>query len=560
MLNLRKKYRNLKRAREILAVLARFGLSYFLDLPAIEKYLNLSRKFFRTEAIETKIEKLTLPKRVRLALEALGPTFIKFGQILSTRPDLIPREFVDELSFLQDEVPAFSYEEAAKIISSEFGQNVDELFLTFDQVPVAAASLSQVHKAVLRTGETVAVKIQRPNIKEIIENDLAILYDLAKFVEKRLTKGYLYQPAEIVNVFSQNLRRELDFLGEGRNLDKFNENFKDIPSIHFPKVYWQLTSAKILTMEFIDGVKISKVAADKSLTFDKKTIAMRGADAVLKQIFEDGFFHGDPHPGNIFILPGNEIAFLDCGLVGKLDKANKALIADQLIGVIKNDADKIISTWQEMDIISQDSDLKGIKARLESFLDKYVNMPLKSLKIGEIFEEFLDIITCCQVRVPTDFVLLSKAMVTIESIGRQLDGDFNLVEHARPFAEKLLQKKLEPKEILARSQILAGNYLKLAESFPDEWRWLLRTLRRGELSFHISHKNLEKLSMEIDQASNRLSFSLIIAALIVGSSFIMNTSRGPFILGYPVLGVAGYIIAGVFGIGLIISIIRRGRF
>jgi ubiquinone biosynthesis protein len=313
-------------------------------------------------------------------------------------------------------------------------------------------------------------------------------------------------------------------------------------------------------MEFIEGVKISIAAKSENQVYDKKLIAERVAEAVLKQIFNDGFFHGDPHPGNIFIKPDNKITFLDCGLVGRLDRETKELIADQFIGILNNDTEKIIASWQEMEIIGPDADLKMIKSKIAGFFDKYLNLPLKNLKMGEILMEFLEIMVCCQVKVPTNLVLLSKAMVTLESIGRELNGDFNLAEHVQPFAKKLIAKKFEPKELFNRAQIDFKNFINLLENFPGDWRWLARTLRRGELNIGIKHKNLEKLVLVIDHASNRLSFSLIIAALIIGSSFIMQTSRGPFVLGYPALGVAGYLTAGILGVGLIISIIRSGKF
>jgi ubiquinone biosynthesis protein len=560
MFNLKQQYLNIKRAKEILTVFARYGLSYLFDLPAVEKSLNLGRKFFVKKEQEDKIKRLTWPQRTRLAFEALGPTFIKLGQVLSTRADLIPKEFVEELSLLQDEVPAFPYAQVEEIILSELGQPISEIFLEFDEKPTAAASLSQVHKAKTKGGAIVAVKIQRPNIRQSIETDLIIISDLAKFIAKRSINGHLYQPVEIVDEFSKYIKMELDFIGEGRNLDRFNENFKDSAEVSFPKVYWAMTTSKVLTMEFIEGVKISIAAKSENQVYDKKLIAERVAEAVLKQIFNDGFFHGDPHPGNIFIKPDNKITFLDCGLVGRLDRETKELIADQFIGILNNDTEKIIASWQEMEIIGPDADLKMIKSKIAGFFDKYLNLPLKNLKMGEILMEFLEIMVCCQVKVPTNLVLLSKAMVTLESIGRELNGDFNLAEHVQPFAKKLIAKKFEPKELFNRAQIDFKNFINLLENFPGDWRWLARTLRRGELNIGIKHKNLEKLVLVIDHASNRLSFSLIIAALIIGSSFIMQTSRGPFVLGYPALGVAGYLTAGILGVGLIISIIRSGKF
>ncbi len=559
MFNLKQKYRNIKRAKKIITILAKYGLGYFLDLPAAERYLNLGRKFFVKKAEKEKTQRLTLPQRARLACEELGPTFVKLGQILSTRPDLIPTELAQEFSKLQDDVAPFTFLKTEERFKKEFGRPISELFAEFDEQPAAAASLSQVYKAKLVSGETVAVKIQRPNIKKTMEEDIAILLDLAKFAEKRFIYGRIYQPVEIVKEFARTVRKELDFINEGRNIDKFRANFKDIETVRIPKVYWDLTADKILTMEYIDGIKISDTVKLKKSQFDKKIIAARGADMILKQIFADGFFHGDPHPGNIFVLKNNVIALLDFGMVGRISEDRMGSMADMIIAAIKIDADKIVEALMDMDIVGWEADLPKLKIEIKDFIGKYYGAPLKELEMGKIIEEILEVMIAHKIKIPSDLALLAKALITIEGIGRELDPDFDMVSHTKPFAKRLLKKKYSPVNLWKRGSAAARELFNFLEILPKEFSWMIKSLRAGELNVSFQHKGLEKLVLEIDRASNRLSFSMIIGALIIGSSFVIQANIGPFIFNYPAIGIIGYLLASFLGLVLIISILRSGK-
>ena len=559
MFNIKQNYKNLKRTKEILKVVTKYGLGYFLDFSKVEGGLNLKKKIFPEKVTKLeKIQRLTLPQRTRLACEELGPTFVKLGQILSVRPDLIPREFAEEFSKLQDEVSSFSFEEVEEQFKKEFGKSIKELFIEFDKRPVAAASLSQVHKAKLISGETVAVKIQRPNVEKIIETDISILFSLVEFIERRSISGRLFQPVEIIREFSQTVREELDFVNEGHNIGKFRINFKESETVHIPKVYWKLTTKRILTMEFINGIKISKVIDSKDSKFDKKVISNRGADMILKQILVDGFFHGDPHPGNIFIMEDNIIAPIDFGMVGRIEESAMMNMADFLIAAISNDADKVVKILEDMEIVDSEMDLKKIKAEISYFIDKYYNVPLKQLEMGRIIEEIMEIMIQHQIKVPSDLVLLTKALVTVEGVGRELDPDFNMVTRAKPFANKLIRQKYSLSNLFKIGGKFTEEFFNSLKTFPNEFSYLVRNLRKGKLTISFQHKGLEKLILEIDRASNRLSFSMIISALIVGSSFIILSDKGPFVFDYPVLGIFGYLIAAVLGLWLVISIIRRG--
>jgi len=559
MLNLKQNYKNLKRAKEILFVLSKYGLGYFLDLSKVGRYLKLGKKFLAREQEKQKIQQLTVEKRARLVCEELGPTFIKLGQVLSTRPDLIPRKFTEEFSKLQDDVPAFSFSQVEKQLQKEFGKSINDLFVEFDGEPVAAASLSQVHKAKLANGNIVAVKIQRPDVAEIIKTDISILFDIVKFIEKKIVNGYVYQPVEIVNEFSKNIKKELDFVNEGHNIDKFRINFKNSKTVYIPKVYWELTSPKIITMEYVNGIKISSVFGSNDSCFDKKLISARGADMMLKQIFVDGFFHGDPHPGNIFIIENNVIALLDFGMVGRVEESTMIGMASLLIATIGNDADKIIKVLEQMEIVDPEMDVKELKIEIKNFIDKYYGVPLKQLEISVIMEEILEIMIHHQIKIPSDLTLLVKSLVTIEGIGRELDPDFDMVAHTKPFAKQLISERYSLSNLWNRSSELFKEFLNFLEVFPKDFVYLIRNLRKGELNIGFQHKGLDKLIHEIDRSSNRLSFSMIIAALIIGSSMILGQPIGPFIFGYPAIGIIGYLFATFLGLFLIISILRSGR-
>ena len=561
MLNLKQNYKNLKRSKEILSVFVKYGLGHFFDLPAIEKSLNFGAKIFHKNKNE-KIKRLSMPERIRLSFEQLGPTFVKLGQILSTRPDLIPKEFIEEFKKLQDQVPAFDFSLVEKQFEKEFGKKINNLFIEFNKIPIAAASISQVHRAKLKDNKNnkiVAVKIQRPNIHEIVKTDIAILLDLAKFIEKRSIYGQIYQPVEIIKEFKKTINKEMDFINEGYNIDKFYKNFKNNKTVKIPKVYWELTSNKILTMEYIDGVKISEVDNLKNSKFNKKIIASNGADMILKQIFEDGFFHGDPHPGNIFVMENNVIGLIDFGMVGRINKNMIENIADLLIAGIKNNAKKIVEILEKMNIIESDMNLKNIEIEIDNFIDKYYGMSLKKINMGKIIEEILEVMIRHKVKMPTDLVLLSKSLITVENIGRNLDPDFDMVAHTKPYAKKLLKEKHSPSKLLKRGNNLVIEFFKLMELLPSEINNLFKIFKKNNFNINLKHQGLEKLILGIDKASNRLSISMIISALIIGSSLILIQKIGPFIFGYSAIGIIGYLIASFFGLFLIISMLKANK-
>ncbi|MCG2716981.1 MAG: 2-polyprenylphenol 6-hydroxylase [Candidatus Marinimicrobia bacterium] len=428
-------YRNIKRYRQIVTVLFRYGFGDMLSRLKIDFYIQMVKN--KIPKLKRNVfERITTAERLRLAFEELGPTFIKLGQILSVRPDLINESYIEEFKKLQDDVPSFSAEQAKKEIEMQLGQTVEQLFSHFDETPIASASISQVHRAVTNNNKQVVVKIQRPNIQKVIETNLNILFDLAKLIEKNIPESYLFSPSAVIREFAKTIRRELDFNREGCNIERFQRNFKDDETVYVPKVYWELTTERILTMEYIDGIKISKLTALEEAGLDKKIIAYNGAQAILKQIFDHGFFHADPHPGNIFVIPNNVIAPLDYGMIGSLDEEQKEAMGALLTAFVKKDAKKIISILIDIGIMKNTLDIRGLKLDLTDFLDRYYQVPLYQLNMGKILNEMMTFIRNYHIMLPVELTLMGKALITEEGVGRTLDPEFDMITLAKPYIKK----------------------------------------------------------------------------------------------------------------------------
>lgn len=530
-----KNLEKLKRTRQIVGVLTKYGVEYLFDRrrKGISSTRNTGKNILST------------PEKFCRALEELGPTFIKFGQILSTRPDFLPPEFIKELEKLRDNTPPFDFSLVRQIIEEELGKPSQEVFRYFDPVPVAAASLSQVHKAALPDGDQVAVKIRRPGIRQIIEADLAILEDLAQFAENRLHNGWMYRPRLMVEEYRKAVRKELDFTREAQNYEKFRINFSDVEYIRVPKVYWELTTSAVLTMEFIDGIKINETVQEKYRNlYDTHKIALRGAEAIMKQILEDGFFHADPHPANLFVIPPAEIVMLDVGMVGYLDKNTRFYGAKLLQALINRDPDSTLNRFEDLKIIIRDVDRSLLRQELAELFDSYLGIPLGSLDINKAGQEVIGIMIRHNLTLPPNLVLMIKALSMIESTGKELYPDLDMLEVARPFVKKISRKRLDPGEILKRSSSLLQESVELIERLPGEINLIFNKLREGKLKLVFELHEADKLKRSISRVGHQISLSVIIAAIIIGSSVIFAMQeKGPLIFGYPAFGVAGLFLA-----------------
>lgn len=505
------------------------------------------------------MERLTYAQRIRLALEELGPTFVKLGQVLSMRPFLIPLELLLELTKLQDQVGPFPFVQAKQIVENELKAPLEKNFSSFDTIPIASASLSQVHKAVTKDGKTVVVKIQRPGIKDIIAADMDILKDLVNLLEKYVPESKQYDPRGIREELEKSIRREIDFNNEARNIEVFRENFKEEKNVFVPKVFWDLTTSKVLTMEFIDGVKISDLNKLEKRGIDKKKLAEIGGRMVFKQIFEDGFFHADPHPGNLFALEGNVIAPVDYGMMGRLSETTMDELADLLISVVTWHPGGIVKVYQDVEVVGEEVNLRALEADLADFLYKYHKIPLSRLDVKTLMNEAFEIIHRYDIHIQAELMLFSKALVTYEEVAKMLDPEYDLVTQMIPYAKKLAHRKFKPKALLRDLFTSSVDLRELLVTFPFELKRIIKKLGKGRLSFTFQHRGLDKLILELDRSSNRVSFALIIAAIIVGSSLIMRLETKYTLFGYPLFGILGYIFAGVLGVWLVIAILRSGK-
>ncbi|NMC38169.1 MAG: hypothetical protein GYA41_07590 [Bacteroidales bacterium] len=544
-----KNLEKLKRTRQIIGVLTKYGLGYLIDR---------QRRSISSTGNKGK-STLNAPEKLCRALEELGPTFVKFGQILSTRPDFLPPEFIKELERLQDNTPPFEASAAQQIIEKELGKSSYGIFRDFDPVPVAAASLSQVHKAILPNGDKVAVKIRRPGIRQIIDTDLAILEDLAQFAENRLHNGWIYRPRLMVEEYRKSIRKELDFAREAQNFEKFRMNFRDVEHIRVPKVYWELTTSAVLTMEFIDGIKINETAQEKYRdVYDPHKIAIRGAEAIMKQILEDGFFHADPHPANLFVMPPADIIMLDVGMTGYLDKNTRFYGAKLLQALVNRDAESTLNRFEDLKIIIRDVDRGLLRQELAELFDSYLGIPLGSLDISKAGQEVIGIMIRHNLTLPPNLVLMIKALSMIESTGKELYPDLDMLEIARPFVRKISIKRLDPGEILKRSSTMIQESAELIERLPEDMNIILNKVREGKLKFVFELHEADKLRRSIASAGHQISLSILIAAIIIGSSVIFALqANGPLILGYPAFGVAGFSLALILILLYLWSVIKK---
>ena len=551
-------YRHMNRYRQIITVLFKYGFGDLVDRLHVGQYLEIGMQMVSRKRRE-RVEKLTRSERLRMALEELGPTFVKMGQILSSRPDLIPVEFIEELSKLQDSVPPFPFSQVREIIEAELTSPIDEIFQKFEETPLAAASIGQVHRAQLKNGDDVIVKVQRPGIRAIIEVDLEILLHLATLIERHIEEWEIHRPTRIVEEFASSLAKEIDYTIEASNAERFARQFTGNSSVYVPRIFMETTTKQVLTMEFIDGIKASEIDKLDNAGLDRSIIASRGADLILEQVFKHGFFHADPHPGNVFIMPDNVICYLDFGMMGRVDRYAREHFADIVYGYVRRDESKIADAILKVVEWDKEPDRRVLERDISDFVESYLYKSLKDFHIADILQKLLELITTHGLRLPPDIFLMIKAMAQVEGLGLVLDPDFDMTERAAPFIKHIKLARLSPKRVVGDFLESGGDLVQLLKDIPGELRTILKQLRQGKASVIFEHRGLENLISGLDRSSNRIASSLIISSLIIGSSLIITTKIGPFLFGFPILGLAGFSIAGIFGIGLLISILRSGR-
>ena len=547
-----------RRYTEIVAVLVKYGFADAVRALHLAPYMRAGKRLLAAGGRSIEPE-ATRPQRIRQALEALGPTFIKFGQALSTRADLIPADLLAELEQLQDAVAPLEPGVAETVIEEAFKAPIAQVFDAFDPAPLAAASIAQVHAARLHSGETVAVKVRRPGIDRVIEADLAVMADVARLAERHWADAALYSLSELVDEFARTIRREIDLAREGHIIERVAARFAGDPTLKFPAIHWPLTSRTVLTMEYLDGVKVSAVGTDEAPQLDPLIVAQRGADAIFRQILVHGLFHADPHPGNILVLPGNVVAFIDFGIVGRTSRRMRDYLAQTIVAVGRRDAERLAEIVLALAVPLRPVDVTALCDDLEEMLDLYANVPIGRLSMRDVFGSITAAMSRHRLRLPPDVLLLIKSVSTIESVGRQLDPSFKIVEQATPHVERLVMNKRRPRALASRTAEKGREAVKAIGSLPSSLAAITSRVRREGLQVQFVHRNLDHFIREMDRSSNRISFAVVIAAIVVGSSIMVHAAVGPTAFGYPLIGLVGFLTAGFLGIGLALGILRSGR-
>lgn len=573
--------RDMGRLQEIAAVLIRHGLGDLVRRMGMANVLKRAGHVLHWKHAG-EMAQLTPPVRLRRALEELGPTFVKLGQVMATRVDLFPPEWIAEFSKLQDSTPPVPYSEIQQQLTEDLGGPPEQIFAMFNTTPLAAASIAQVYRARLHTGKEVIVKVRRPGIRPIIEADLRWLARLADVIHAENPELRNFRPQEIVRQFSQSLQRELDFTSECRNAERIARNFigytdrdfalaaavdlkqadivdPPLPDIIvIPQVYWQLTRERVCVQEFISGIPGRNLAQVDRTGLSRKVLARRGAQAVLKMIVMDGYFHADPHPGNIFYLPGNRIAFIDFGMVGRLTEQRRDQMSRMLLGLVQHEPDRVAEVLMDW---SSDGDVDemAVVSEIQTFVDQYHGVPLKELSLGGMLNDLVAILREHRIALPSDLALLIKAFITLEGLGRELDPDFDMASEAIPVLEYSLHSRYNTVTLLKRGWRSAADLLALFAELPHDFARLLRAAKRGRLEIHIDVTHLKHVGNQLDGAVNRLVVGVVVASLIIGSSIIMTVPGGPTLLGLPFFGLVGYIAAAIGAVWLLLSIWHSNR-
>jgi ubiquinone biosynthesis protein len=526
-----KRFAGMKRFEHILSVLSRHGLGYALEKMHLKKRTLFSRR------------KISRPVEVRMLFEELGGSFIKLGQLLSMRPDLIPKDYCDELSKLLDSFEPIPFAEVEHIIRSELKKPIKSIFKSFDQKPVASASIGQVHVARLKNGKKVAVKVMRPGIKSLYESDLEIMDYLARHLKHHYNPG-LFDPEEIFAEFKRYTESELDYLKETHNIKVFGSHNQKDKKVFLPTVYDSLTTSRVLTMSFVEGIELNKVliAPGSYKSINRKRVAEQLLSSFMKQVFIDGLFHADPHPGNILFSKG-KIGFLDFGVIGRLDDEMKRKMGSLFIGLIEGDAAAVTKAMISLDLSSSEIDVASLRADITDALGEYYDTSLEKIDVAELFFKAIGLARKYHIRISRDYVLLGKALATLKTVCMQLDHDFNFVKEARPFIAKIVAQKASPDYLIKRLAAEAERFSEFVQELPDNTKKISHTIDRADIALQDINQDMRYLTTEVRREGGRLIIGIIIAALLISASLVRATDikAAYFFVGMAAL-LAAYII------------------
>ena len=549
---------NLGRLNEIAGVLIRHGLGDLLRRLGLAGVLEKTGHRLHLDHAAD-LAQLPPPVQVRQALEELGPTFVKLGQILAGRADMFGPEWIAEFEKLHSHVQPLPLELLLPQLREDLGAEPGEVFARFDPEPLAAASIAQVHRAQLQDGTEVIVKIRRPGIREVIEADLRLLDRLAAMAEAEMPALAPYRPRLLLREFGRSLQRELNLASECRHAERLAKNMAAFPYIVIPRTHWAWTSERVNVQDYVEGIAGHELGRLEAEGLDRKLLAQRGAQAVLKMIIEDGFFHADPHPGNVFYLADNRLAFIDFGMVGHLSMRRRQQLLKLLLGLVQRQPQTVVDVLLEWTRDGHAVPAEKLESDLEAFIDQYHGTPLAELSLGQMLLDVTTILRENRLALPPDLALLIKTFITLEGLGRGLDPDFNMAGEALPLLRQVVRARYRPKAMAQRAWTSWTRLLEVAEQLPQDVSRLVRNARQGRLNIGLEIQSLKRVGNQLDRAANRLSLALIIAALIIGSSIVMTVGGGPTLMGLPAFGLLGFVGAVVGGLWLVRSIWRSNR-
>jgi ubiquinone biosynthesis protein len=554
-----RRLKNAQRYREVLGVLARYGFASFVAKSGFAPLRKANADWLYSRDGTTDLSSAPMEVRLRKAMEELGPTFIKIGQILSTRRDLIPDSLADEFAKLQADCPKIPFDRVRAALDEQLKGRTDELFQWIDPEPMAAASMAQVHSAIWKDGSEVVIKLLRPDAADQIEADMEALAFVARLTEDRLAQSG-FSPTEIVEEFREELRRETNLTIEARSTDRMRRSFADDPGISFPHVYWEATTPGVLTIERVKGRLLARTPYQSLPLEVRQKIIANGARAVFRQTLELGFFHADPHPGNIFVHDDGRVTFIDCGMVGKIGLDARTRIAELVFGVATGDARLVMRAAMKMGNVEPDSiDERALLDDVQEVVDQFIGKPIAEIDIAAVLDKFYQILRDYKVRCPADMVMLIKAMGTIEGVARDLDPDYEIIEAAKPFIFKLVNDRYAPKALTKRVLNTLFSYAELIDSLPKQVNGILRKLRLGEAKVNFHIEGIEKFRMSVEHTATTVAYALLISALLVASSVLIHATHGQQDSVIGTLGLGGFLLAGFLSLGLIWDIWRTRR-